>query len=140
LAEPALAVSRTGFRVHDRVASRVVLDLLSLPPSGQSSLLWKGHHHGTAVLDSQSPWDTLRFIQPGKPHQNAFIERFNRTYRYEVLDAYVFDSLQHVRLISEGWMRLYNEERPHRALDRLPPMRFAERLASPEISSYPVFP
>jgi putative transposase len=80
----------------------------------------------------------LRFIQPGKPHQNAFIERFNRTYRYEVLDAYVFDTLQHVRLISEGWMRLFNEERPHRALGRLPPVRFAERLASPHVSRYPV--
>jgi putative transposase len=80
----------------------------------------------------------LRFIQPGEPHQNAFIERFNRTYRHEVLDAYVFDHLHHVRLISEGWMRLYNEERPHRALDRLPPVRFAERFASPEISGHPV--
>ncbi len=45
----------------------------------------------------------LRFIQPASPAQNAFGERFNRTYRHEILDAYVFDSLEQVRLISEGW-------------------------------------
>jgi len=67
----------------------------------------------------------------------AFVERFNRTYRHEVLDAYVFDSLEPVRLISEGWLQLYNEERPHRALGRLPPARFAERRQTPENSSYP---
>jgi len=80
----------------------------------------------------------MRFIQPGEPQQNAFVERFNRTYRHEVLDAYVFDSLEQVRLISEGWLRLYNEERPHRALGRLPPARFAERRQTLENSSYPV--
>jgi len=80
----------------------------------------------------------LRFIQPASPAQNAFVERFNRTYRHEILDAYVFDDLEQVRLISEGWLQLYNEERPHRALGRLPPRRFAEQQRqTPEISSYP---
>jgi len=80
----------------------------------------------------------LRYIQPGKPQQNAFIERFNRTYRHEVLDYYLFDNLQQARLISQGWMRLYNEERPHRALGKMPPLRYAQQLAIPDISSYPL--
>jgi len=66
----------------------------------------------------------LRYIQPGKPDQNAYIERFNRTYREEVLDAYVFDDLAQVRDITESWLREYNEERPHEALGSLPPAAF----------------
>ena len=80
----------------------------------------------------------LRFIPPGTPSQNAFVERFNRTYRHEILDAYVFDNLEQVRPISEGWLQLYNEERPHRALGRLPPARFAERQRALENSRYHV--
>ncbi len=66
----------------------------------------------------------LRHIQPGKPDQNAFIERYNRTYRTEVLNSYVFESLEQVREISAEWLQRYNEERPHDALASLPPARY----------------
>jgi putative transposase len=67
----------------------------------------------------------LLYIQPGKPAQNAYIERFNRTYREEVLDAYLFDDLEEVRLITERWLENYNTIRPHEALQGLPPRLFA---------------
>ncbi len=78
----------------------------------------------------------LRYIQPGKPNQNAFIERFNRTYRHEVLDAYLFTDLNQVRAITDDWCRLYNEERPHRSLGRIPPAQFRRRLETAGTSSY----
>ena len=64
----------------------------------------------------------IQYIQPGKPNQNAFIERFNRTYREEVLSQYLFTSLEHVREATWWWMCEYNEERPHDALDDLTPV------------------
>ena len=67
----------------------------------------------------------LLHIQPGKPAQNAYIERFNRTYREEVLDAYLCDDLQEVRHITENWLEDYNTIRPHEALQGLAPRPFA---------------
>jgi len=66
-------------------------------------------------------------IQPGKPAQNAYAERFNRSYREAVLDAYVFHSLAEVRQVTEDWLRTYNTIRPHEALGGLPPQEFADK-------------
>jgi len=68
----------------------------------------------------------LDFIQPGCPAQNAYIERFNRTYREEILDMCLFDNLDEVRKITEQWLYTYNAERPHHALDGLTPYEYSE--------------
>jgi putative transposase len=73
----------------------------------------------------------LTFIQPGKPNQNAYIERFNRSFRHEVLDAWVFTSLADVREISEDWRQRYNTERAHDSLGNLPPLTFLPRSTTP---------
>lgn len=66
----------------------------------------------------------LQFIQPGKPTQNAYIERFNRTFRTEILDCYVFMSLSEVRDMTQDWLKRYNEQRPHESLGNLPPRQY----------------
>jgi len=58
----------------------------------------------------------LFFIQKGKPNQNGLVERFNRTFREEVLDQYLFDSIPQAQVFAQAWMWVYNTERPHSSL------------------------
>lgn len=67
----------------------------------------------------------LRFIQPGKPTQNAFIESFNGKFREECLNEHVFINLHSAQQIIESWRQDYNSERPHSSLNDLTPEEFA---------------
>lgn len=63
----------------------------------------------------------INYIEPGEPNQNAYIERFNRSYRTEVLDTWLFRNLTEAREISWAWMLEYNEERDHDSLGGMTP-------------------
>lgn len=66
----------------------------------------------------------IKFTQPGKPTQNAYIERFNRSYRTEVLDLRCFESIEQVKQITYQWIELYNQHRPHKSLGKIPPIAY----------------
>lgn len=68
----------------------------------------------------------LRYIQPGKPTQNAYVERFNRSFREDVLDAYLFESLNRLREIAWNWMYDYNNYHPHQSLKNNSPLKYLE--------------
>jgi len=72
----------------------------------------------------------IHYIQPGKPDQNAYIERFNRSYRTEVLNAHLFESVAELRAHTDTWLRTHNSERPHDSLGRVPPLMFLPRPSS----------
>jgi putative transposase len=64
---------------------------------------------------------TILYIQPGKPTQNAYVERFNRTARHEWLDLHMFESVEQAQDLATNWLWLYNNERPNMAIGGVPP-------------------
>jgi putative transposase len=66
----------------------------------------------------------LVFIQKGKPSQNGYIERFNRTFREDILDSYLFDAVEQAQEFANQWIWMYNNERPHESIQNLPPRQF----------------
>jgi putative transposase len=65
----------------------------------------------------------IEFIQPGKPQQNAYIERFNRTVRYDWLNQHLFKSIEEVQDAATRWLWTYNNERPNMALGGITPIQ-----------------
>lgn len=65
----------------------------------------------------------IEYIQPGNPQQNAYIERYNRTVRYEWLAQYLFDSVTEVQNFADRWLWIYNHQRPNMALGGITPMQ-----------------
>ncbi|MWP62341.1 integrase core domain-containing protein [Gilliamella sp. Pas-s25] len=65
---------------------------------------------------------SLFHIEHGSP--NGYIERFNRIYRTEVLDLYLFNNLGQARRMTEEWLTIYNTERPHEVLNNMTPIEF----------------
>lgn len=72
----------------------------------------------------------LQYIQPGKPAQNAYIERLNRTFREDVLDAYLFQNIQEVNTLAFDWQMDYNKNHPHKSLNGLSPWIYAQTNSS----------
>jgi len=66
---------------------------------------------------------TLDFIQPGNPQQNAYVERYNRTVRYDWLAQHIFKSMQQVQEHATRWLWTYNNERPNMAIGGITPIQ-----------------
>ena len=63
----------------------------------------------------------LSHIQPGKPQQNAYVERYNRTVRHEWLDQYIIESIEEAQEFATGWLWTYNNERPNMGIGGITP-------------------
>lgn len=77
----------------------------------------------------------LQFIKPGKPMQNGYVERFNRTYREDILDAYLFESITEVRTLSEEWIKDYNHYHPHGSLGGYSPVGYRHAVESGKLAA-----
>lgn len=87
------------------------------------------------VADALAVWAKnndvlLHFIPKGRPQSNSLIERFNRSFREDILDCYLFESLDEVRDAAWEWLLEYNEERPHDSLDDMTPLEYRRKYES----------
>lgn len=82
-----------------------------------------GPEYVSGALSSWAARHGIRvdYIQPGKPQQNAYIERYNRTVRYDWLSQHLFDSIEQVQDFATQWLWTYNHERPNMALGGITP-------------------
>ncbi len=108
---PAERVTRSLDRIIEWRGSPQVIRVDNGPEYISGQLLrWAGDR-GIAI----------QHIQPGKPQQNAYVERYNRTVRHEWLDQYMFASIKEVQDYSTGWLWTYNNDRPNMGLGGITP-------------------
>ena len=79
----------------------------------------------------------LDFIEPGKPQQNAYVERFNRTFREDVLDANLLISLGHAQTLIDEWREDYNQYHPHGSLGDASPLDYREAHETSPATTHP---
>ena len=82
----------------------------------RTAMAIRAHENGVA----------LRFIEPGKPNQNAYVESFNGKVRDECLNEHWFTTLEEARCLIEAWRQDYNTVRPHSSLGDRTPTEFAQ--------------
>ena len=116
LSMPALRVVRSLEQVIEWRGKPAALRCDNGPEYISSALVnWANQHQVT-----------LLYIQPGKPTQNAYIERFNRTARQEWLDMHHFDSVEQAQQLATEWQWQYNNERPNTAIGGVPPKQLLQ--------------
>lgn len=77
----------------------------------------------------------LRYIQPGNPQQNAYIERFNRTVRYDWLSHYIYSDISELQDRATDWLWTYNNERPNVGIGGITPIQKLEKLNKTLVSA-----
>jgi putative transposase len=76
---------------------------------------------GKLIARAEKHHISIRYIQPGKPQQNAYVERYNRTVRHEWLDQHIIESIEEAQDYATQWLWTYNNERPNMALGGITP-------------------
>ena len=97
--------------------------------SGDPLRQWPGIHQSCVAGMGGEAQIRIVHIQPGKPQQNAYVERYNRTVRYGWLNQYAFETIEQVQETATRWLWTYNHERPNMALGGITPMQRLARAA-----------
>ncbi|KZL17744.1 Integrase core domain protein [Pseudovibrio sp. Ad37] len=108
---PALRVVRTLKQVIEWRGKPEIIRVDNGPENISETLLSWAHKQGIKILH----------IQPGKPAQNAYIERYNRTVRQEWLDQNCFETIHQVQAQATRWLWTYNNQRPNMAIGGISP-------------------